>query len=74
MQAFVGAMQNVQKGVFITTSSFTKEAQQYADRQQQKNLKLIDGDLLCSLMIKYEVGIAVENNIKIYRLDTTYFE
>lgn len=74
LQAFVGAMQNVQKGVFITTSSFTKEAQQYADRQQQKNLKLIDGDLLCSLMIKYEVGIAVENNIKIYRLDTAYFE
>ena len=74
LQAFVGAMQNVQKGVFITTSSFTKEARQYAEQQQQKNLKLIDGELLCSLMIKYEVGIAVENNIKIYRLDTAYFE
>lgn len=74
MQAFVGAMQNVQKGVFITTSSFTKEARQYAEQQQQKNLKLIDGELLCSLMIKYEVGIAVENSIRIYRLDTAYFE
>ena len=36
LQAFVGEMQNVQKGVFITTSSFTKEAKQYAEQQQQK--------------------------------------
>ena len=74
LQAFVGAMQNVQKGVFITTSSFTKEAKQYAEQQQQKNLKLIDGEMLSSLMIKYEVGISVENIIKIYRLDSAYFE
>ena len=74
LQAFVGAMQNVQKGVFITTSSFTKEAKQYAEQQQQKNLKLIDGQMLGHLMVKYEVGIVVEDNIKIYRVDTTYFE
>ncbi len=74
LQAFVGAMQNVQKGVFITTSSFTKEAKQYAEQQQQKNLKLIDGKMLTSLMIKYEVGIVSEDIIKIYRLDSAYFE
>lgn len=74
LQAFVGAMQNVQKGVFITTSSFTKEAIQYAEQQQQKNLKLIDGAMLSSLMIRYEVGIIVEDTIKIYRLDAAYFE
>lgn len=74
LQAFVGAMQNVQKGVFITTSSFTKEARQYAEQQQQKNLRLIDGKMLIALMIKYEVGIEAENVIKIYRLDSSYFE
>lgn len=74
LQAFVGAMQNVQKGVFITTSSFTKEARLYAEQQQQKNLKLIDGEMLSALMIKHEVGIVVENSIKIYRLDAAYFE
>lgn len=74
LQAFVGAMQNVQKGVFITTSSFTKDARQYAEQQQQKNLKLIDGEMLGALMIKYEIGVIVENNIKIYRLDAAYFE
>lgn len=74
LQAFVGAMQNVHKGVFITTSSFTKEAVQYAEQQQQKSLRLIDGKMLSSLMIKYEVGIVVEDIIKIYRLDNAYFE
>lgn len=74
LQAFVGAMQNVQKGVFITTSSFTKEARQYVEQQQQKNLKLIDGKMLISLMIKYEIGIVSEEVIKIYRLDSSYFE
>lgn len=74
LQAFVGAMQNIQKGVFITTSSFTKEAYEYAKTQQQKNLMLIDGQTLGELMIKYEVGIVVEHCMKIYRLDTAYFE
>ena len=74
IQKFVGAMQSVHKGVFITTSSFTDEARRYAERQQQKNLKLIDGKMLTSLMIKYEVGIVSDDIIKIYRLDSTYFE
>lgn len=74
LQAFVGAMQNVRKGVFITTSSFTPDAKKYAEQQQQKSLKLIDGKTLCNLMVKYEVGITVENRISIYRLDASYFE
>lgn len=73
LQAFVGAMQSVHKGVFITTSSFTKEAQKYATEQQQKSLKLIDGDFLTSLLIKYEVGIFSEDVFKIYKIDMSYF-
>ena len=45
LQAFVGAMESVNKGVFITTSYFTKEARSFIERQQ-KNIKLIDGKLL----------------------------
>ena len=74
LQAFVGAMQSVQKGVFITTSSFTKEAINYANKQQQKSLKLIDGDMLADLMIKHEVGITVAGKpFAIYKLDNSYF-
>ena len=51
-----------------------RQRQARAEQQQQKNLKLIDGKMLTSLMIKYEVGIVSEDNIKIYRLDSAYFE
>lgn len=74
IQSFVGAMQNIQKGVFITTSSFTHEAIEYAEYQQQKNLKLIDGAMLVRLMIKYEVGIVSQQCLKIYKVDNSYFE
>lgn len=74
LQAFVGAMQNVHKGVFITTSHFTKEAHSYADGQQQKSLKLIDGRMLASLMMKFEIGITVAADFKIYRIDQSFFE
>ncbi len=74
LQAFVGAMQNVQKGVFITTSCFTREATTYAETQQQKNLKLIDGKMLAELMVKHEVGIVrAAKPFVIYKLDNSYF-
>jgi len=74
IQSFVGAMQNIQKGVFITTSSFTRDAIEYAERQQQKSLKLIDGEMLTRLMVKYEVGIISQQSLKIYKIDYSYFE
>ena len=74
IQSFVGAMQNIQKGVFITTSSFTREAVEYAEHQQQKNLKLIDGEMLTTLMVRYEVGIVSQQSLKIYKVDNSYFE
>jgi len=74
LQAFVGAMENVQKGVFITTSSFTSEAKKFVNRQQQKSIKIIDGKLLAELMVKYEVGVKVNQTFNIYKMDTSYFE
>ena len=74
LQAFVGAMENVQKGVFITTSSFTSEAKKFVNRQQQKSIKIIDGKLLAELMVKYEVGVKVNQIFNIYKMDTSYFE
>lgn len=74
LQAFVGAMKSVQKGVFITTSSFTRDAMKYVEEQQQKNLKAIDGKLLVELMVKYEVGVKAQQSFSIYKLDTSYFD
>lgn len=74
LQSFVGAMQNINKGVFITTSSFTKEAKKYAVDQQQKNLRLIDGQELAKYMIKYQVGIVIKKRYEIVDIDSDYFE
>ncbi len=74
MQAFAGAMENVQKGVFITTSKFTKEAVSFVERQQQKSIKLIDGKMLADLLVKYQVGINIIQNIQIYKVDTDYYD
>jgi len=73
IQAFVGAMENIQKGVFITTSSFSKEAINYTRKQQQKSLKLIAGEYLSELMVKYEVGISTVKSLNIYKIDQDYF-
>lgn len=72
IQAFVGAMENVQKGVFITTSKFTKEANDFAKRQQ-KSIKLIDGNLLGKLIVRYEVGIKAVQTLTLYKIDSDYF-
>ena len=74
LQSFVGAMQDVQKGVFITTSTFTKEAREYAENQQQKSLKLINGDFLAELMIKYGIGLEKVETYIVYKLNEDYFE
>ena len=73
LQAFVGAMEDVQKGVFITTSQFTSEAVSYAIKQQQKQIKLIDGSLLADLLVKYEIGLSTVQALKIYRIDSDYY-
>ena len=73
IQAFIGAMEHVQKGVFITTSTFTKEARSFVVKQQQKNIKLIDGELLADLLVKYRVGINVAQSFSLYKLDADYF-
>lgn len=73
IQAFIGAMEHIQRGVFITTSSFTKGALEFAEKQQQKNIKLIDGEALADLLIKYEIGLQPVHNYTIYKIDSDYY-
>lgn len=73
VQAFIGAMGNIQKGVFITTSGYTKEAQAFGEQQQQKHVKLIDGIMLTDLMLKYRVGVDTVQSFGVYKLSTDYF-
>jgi restriction system protein len=74
IQAFAGAMdgQSVTKGVFVTTSTFTKSAIDYAARSP-KHLKLIDGNELARLMFEHGLGVRVHKTFEIKRLDLEFF-
>ena len=73
MQGFVGALDGagVNKGVFITTSSFTKDALEY---KSSKKIAKIDGRQLTNLMIHYNVGVTTEYTYEIKRIDKDFFE
>ncbi len=75
IQKFVGALQGqrAKKGVFITTSSYTAEAIDYASRIDTK-VVLIDGQLLASLMMDFDVGVSVSASYIVKRIDSDYFE
>lgn len=73
LQAFIGAMRHIQKGVFITTSFYTKEAYDFGTQQQQKSIKLIDGDLLTDYMVKYGIGVECVKTFSIYKINSDYF-
>lgn len=72
---FVGALagQGAKKGIFITTSTFTKDALEFVPRNETK-IVLIDGYLLAQLMIDYNLGVATQQVYEIKKIDSDYFE
>jgi restriction system protein len=58
----------------VITSSFTKDAQDYADTNNDHTIVLIDGDLLTDLMIEYKLGVVQESDYQTYKIDYTFFE
>lgn len=74
IQGFIGALRNANKGVFITTSSFQPAAIEVANSCLYAKIKLIDGEELINLMIKYNVGVTVEETYEIKRIDLDFFD
>ncbi len=75
IQKFAGALQGqrANKGVFITTSSYSREAVEYAGVINSKII-LLDGRQLAALMIDYNVGVSTVGMYELKRLDNDYFE
>lgn len=73
LQAFYGALagQKAKRGVFITTSSFTAQALDFA--KSVEGIVLIDGERLVNLMMDTEVGVT-SRTLKVPSLDSDYFE
>ncbi len=75
VQAFSGTLvgAGASKGVFITTSRFTADAQQFADNLSTQTIRLINGQELANLMIEYGVGVVIADTYAIKKLDENYF-
>lgn len=75
VQAFYGALagRRARKGVFITTSSFTRDAREFAN-QVAESIVLIDGTRLTSLMIEHGVGVSHYRVLRLPKVDDDYFD
>lgn len=74
LHKFVGALagQGAKKGIFITTSNFSKEAMEYTPRNETK-IVLIDGEQLSQLMIDNNLGCATQQIYELKKIDSDYF-
>ena len=72
---FVGALagHRAKRGVFITTSSYTKQAFDYVASIEARVI-LIDGEQLATLMIEHDLGVSPIATYVVKRVDGDYFE
>lgn len=75
IQKFAGALQGkrAKKGIFITTSEFSRGCKEYVSTIDSKII-LIDGQHLAQLMIDFTVGVSVEATYELKRIDSDYFD
>ena len=74
IQKFAGALQGqrAKKGIFISTSNFSREAHDYASRIDTK-IVLVDGEQLTQFMIDHNIGVTPVSKYEIKRMDSDYF-
>lgn len=74
IQKFAGALQGqrAKKGIFITTSFFSKDAIEFASKIKSKII-LIDGDQLANYMIDFNVGVTTFSTYELKKIDSDYF-
>ena len=75
IQQFSGALEehHSMKGIFITTSNYSKEARMYVQKLS-KSIVLINGEELAKYMIENNVGVSVKKAYELKRIDIDYFE
>jgi restriction system protein len=75
INSFIGALniKKANKGLFVTASSFSKQAREHA-MASSLHVVLIDGDRLAELMIRHGVGMLTRHMVEIKTLDEGFFE
>lgn len=61
------------RGLIVTTSTFTKAARQESARAGANQVDLIDGDALCDLLRDFQIGVKTRT-IEVTEVDPTYFD
>ena len=77
IQKFVGALavENSDKGVFITTSDFNKGAYEYVENLSSNNkIVLINGNKLSEYIYEFNLGMQTEKIIEVKRLDSDFWD
>lgn len=74
IQRFIGSLtgEGAMKGVFVTTSDFSKEAQEYLYRVQHR-VVLINGRKLAQLMVQHGVGVRTHRTYVVQGVDEEFF-
>lgn len=74
INSFIGALniKRASKGLFVTASSFTRQAREHAERSTT-HVVLVDGDRLAELMVRHGVGVLVRHTIEIKSVDEGFF-
>ena len=75
IQGFAGALHGAQadRGVFITTSHFSQEAQDYVEKAAAR-IALIDGPTMAGLLVQPCIGVQVDQTYILKRVDEDFFE
>lgn len=74
IQKFAGALQGMRakKGIFITTSNYSRDAEDYVKNIENK-IVLIDGETLATLMIDHNIGVSLGAAYELKKIDIDYF-
>ncbi len=74
IQAFAGAINPQDKGVFITTARYSKDAIEYAQNRSSPRIVLIDGQQLAEYIYHYGLGMQTEQTFHIKKLDSDFWD
>ena len=61
------------KGIFITTAEIPESARKTVKENSTVSIRLVDGSELASLMMEYNVGVAIQWRLEIKKIDEGYF-
>jgi restriction system protein len=68
------SLKRASKGVFVTTSEYTKGAREVAEAARHINVVLIDGKRLTELMLRHHVGVRISETLYVKRVDEDFFD